>query len=628
MSQSRTAMKAQQGPPAGIFGRGPMGGFGMPVQKAKDFKGTLRRLTTYLRPHQTGLTVVIAAGVISTLFSVIGPKLLGKATTKVFEGYLARSVGRGGIDFAYVGSMLTWLVILYVVSSAFLYLQQYLMSGIAQHTVYALRRDVEAKFSRLPLKFFDSRTHGEILSRAVNDLDNISSTLQQNLTQLISSVLSVLGIIIMMLTISWIMTLVVVLTLPLSVTIVTRIAKRSQGYFIRQQKALGEMNGHVAEMYSAHTIVTAFGHESKAVARFKQLNDAYYEGAWRAQFATGMIFPIMMFVGNIGYVAVAVIGGYLVTRRAIAIGDVQAFIQYSRQFSMPITQLSSMANTIQLTIASAERVFELLDEEEEPADPKPAMGSVAEAVAKEGLVEIDRVSFSYSPATPLIEDMSIVVRPGQTIAIVGHTGAGKTTLVNLLMRFYDINAGAIRVDGVDIREMPRGELRRIFGMVLQDTWLFSGTIRDNIAYGRDGATDEEIVRAAKAAQADHFIRTLPENYQTMINEEATNLSQGQKQLLTIARAFLADPAILILDEATSSVDTRTEVLIQNAMKQLMHGRTAFVIAHRLSTIRNADAILMMEHGRIVEQGSHEELLAANGRYAELYRSQFNAPAIA
>jgi ATP-binding cassette, subfamily B, multidrug efflux pump len=623
MSEERMRLKTQQ-PPAGIFGRGPMGGMGMPVQKAKDFKGTTRRLANYLRPHKTGLIVVISAGVISTLFSVVGPKLLGKATTKVFEGYLARSAGRGGMDFAYIGSMLTWLVVLYVVSATFLYLQQYLMSGIAQNTVFALRRDVEAKFSRLPLKFFDSRTHGEILSRAVNDLDNISSTLQQNLTQLISSVLSVLGIVIMMLTISWIMTLVVLLTLPLSVTIVAKIAKRSQAFFIRQQKALGEMNGHVAEMYSGHTIVTAFGHEEKSVEKFRQLNQNYYEGAWRAQFATGMIFPIMMFVGNIGYVLVAVIGGYMVTRRSLALGDVQAFIQYSRQFSMPITQLSSMANTIQLTIASAERVFELLDEAEEPADAIPAK-TVAEP---NGHVEIDHMSFSYKPEAPLIEDMSIDVKPGQTIAIVGHTGAGKTTLVNLLMRFYDINSGAIRIDGVDIREMTRGNLRRIFGMVLQDTWLFSGTIRDNIAYGRDGATEEQIVRAAKAAQADHFIRTLPENYNTVINEEATNLSQGQKQLLTIARAFLADPAILILDEATSSVDTRTEVLIQKAMGELMHGRTTFVIAHRLSTIRNADLILMMEHGKIVEKGSHEALLAANGRYADLYRSQFNAPAMA
>lgn len=625
MSAERQTLRQQQGPPPSIFGRGPMGGSGMPVQKAKDFKGTLRRLTGYLQPHKPALMVVFAAGIVSTLFSVIGPKLLGKATTKIFEGYLARQMGRPGaaIDMAYVASILSWLAVLYLVSSAFLYLQQYLMSGIAQRTVFALRKDVEAKFARLPLRFFDSRTHGEILSRAVNDLDNISSTLQQNLTQLITSLLSVTGIMIMMFTIDWRMTLVVLLTLPLSVTVVTTIAKRSQAYFIRQQKSLGELNGHVAEMYSGHTIVTAFGHEERSVAKFNELNERYYEGAWKAQFATGMIFPIMMFVGNIGYVAVAVLGGYLVTRRALALGDVQAFIQYSRQFSMPITQLSSMANTIQLTIASAERVFELLDEAEEPADV-PTSNALS---SPRGEVQFDHVAFSYKPDAPLIEDMSIDVQPGQMVAIVGHTGAGKTTLVNLLMRFYDINSGHIRVDGLDVRDMARGELRRIFGMVLQDTWLFSGTIRDNIAYGREGATEDQVVRAAKAAQADHFIRTLPENYATLINEEATNLSQGQKQLLTIARAFLADPAILILDEATSSVDTRTEVLIQKAMAQLMHGRTTFVIAHRLSTIRNADLILMMEHGRIVEKGTHDELVAANGKYASLYRSQFTEPLV-
>ena len=622
MSSERTSLKHQSGPPPSIFGRPPMGGVGMPVQKARDFRGTLRRLAGYLKPHTTGLVVVIGAGVIATIFSVIGPKLLGNATTKVFEGYLGRAVGAStGIDFGYVAGILGWLIAMYVMSSAFLYLQQYLMSGIAQKTVYALRKDVEAKFSRLPLKFFDSRTHGEILSRAVNDLDNISSTLQQNLTQLISSVLMVAGIMIMMLTISWLMTLVVLVTLPLTVTVVAAIARRSQRYFARQQKAMGDMNGHVAEMYSGHTIVTAFGHEGTSVEQFRGLNTTYYEGAWRAQFATGIMFPLMMFIGNLSYVAVAVLGGILVVRRSIAIGDVQAFIQYSRQFSMPITQLSSMASTIQLTIASAERVFELLDEAEEPADT----GAPLTVASPKGHVAIDRMSFSYKADAPLIEEMSIDVTPGQMVAIVGHTGAGKTTLVNLLMRFYDINSGAIRIDGVDVRDMTRGGLRRIFGMVLQDTWLFSGTIRENIAYGKDGATEDDIVRAARAAQADHFIRTLPENYSTVINEEATNLSQGQKQLLTIARAFLADPAILILDEATSSVDTRTEVLIQRAMAQLMRDRTTFVIAHRLSTIRNADVILMMDHGRIVEQGRHEDLLAANGQYAALYRSQFTEP---
>ena len=618
MSAERTALR-QPSQSANMFGRGPMGGLGIPVQKAKDFKGTLRRLTGYLAPHRPALIVVVVAGVIATVFSVVGPKMMGLVTTRIFEGYLARAMGATtGIDFGYLGNMLTTLLVLYVVSALFLYLQQYLMSGVAQKTVSALREDVEAKFSRLPLRFFDSKSHGEILSRAVNDLDNISSTLQQNLTQLITSLLTVIGIVIMMLTISWILTIVVVLTLPLSVAIVAAIAKRSQEYFVRQQKALGELNGHVAEMYSGHAIVTAYGHEGRSVATFDDLNEKCYDGAWRAQFATGVMFPIMMFVGNLGYVAVAVIGGILVTRRSIAIGDIQAFIQYSRQFSMPITQLSSIANTLQLTIASAERVFELMDEAEEPADTP-----VAAVPAKpSGDVRFDHIAFSYHPEVLLIDDMVLTVEPGQMVAIVGHTGAGKTTLVNLLMRFYDVNAGAIRVDGIDIRDLGRGDLRRMFGMVLQDTWLFSGTIRDNIAYGREGASETEVVQAAKAAQADHFIRTLPDNYGTVINEEATNLSQGQKQLLTIARAFLADPAILILDEATSSVDTRTEVLIQEAMGRLMKGRTTFVIAHRLSTIRNADVILMMAHGRIVEKGTHQALLDAGGRYAELYQSQF------
>jgi len=463
------------------------------------------------------------------------------------------------------------------------------------------------------------------MSRAVNDLDSISGTLQQNLTQLLTSALTLIGVVIMMLTISWILTLVIVLTLPLSVVFVARIAKRSQKFFMKQQMALGALNGHVAEMYGGHTIVTAFGHQKKSVATFSRMNDDYYDGAWRAQFVTGIIMPTMMFVGNFGYVLIAVAGGVLVTRGSLPIGDVQAFIQYSRQFSMPITQLSGIANTIQLTVASAERVFELLDEPEEP--PDPAAATVLSA--PRGAVQFDDVSFRYKETVPLIDNMSLEFEPGSTIAIVGPTGAGKTTLVNLLMRFYDVDSGAIRVDGVDIREVKRGALRRTFGMVLQDTWLFSGTIRENIAYGRENAGNEAIVAAARAAQADHFIRTLPDNYETAINEEASNLSQGQKQLLTIARAFLADPAVLILDEATSSVDTRTEVLIQLAMGELMRGRTTFVIAHRLSTIRNADEILMMEQGRIVERGTHHELLAANGRYAELYHSQFaGAPSLA
>jgi ATP-binding cassette, subfamily B, multidrug efflux pump len=607
-------------PPRDVFGGRPIGGLGVPAQKAKDFKGTGGRLIGYLRPHRAGLAVVTLAGAIGTVFSVLGPKILGTATTKIFEGFVAKSMRVPGaaIDFDYVGRVLLGLVGLYIVANGFQYLMQYLMADIAQRTVYAMRREVEAKFDRLPLKFFDSRTRGEVMSRAVNDLDSVSATLQQNLTQLLTSVLTLVGVIVMMLTISWILTIVIVLTLPLSIAVVARIAKRSQKFFMKQQMALGALNGHVAEMYGGHPIVTAFGHEKKSIATFDALNESYYDGAWRAQFVSGIIWPTMMFIGNIGYVLVAVIGGVLVTRRSIAIGDVQAFIQYGRQFSMPITQLSGIANMIQLTIVSAERVFELLDEPEETPDA-PDAPAIA---APRGAVQFEAVSFRYKEAVPLIDGMSLDIPPGGTIAIVGPTGAGKTTLVNLLMRFYDVDSGAIRVDGVDIRQLKRGALRRMFGMVLQDTWLFSGTIRENIAYGREQATDEAIVRAAKAAQADHFIRTLPENYETLINEEASNLSQGQKQLLTIARAFLADPAVLILDEATSSVDTRTEVLIQRAMGELMRGRTTFVIAHRLSTIRNADVILMMEHGQIVERGTHQELLAARGRYAELYHSQF------
>jgi ATP-binding cassette subfamily B protein len=604
-----------------MFGnRRPIGGLGVPVQKAKDFKGTLARLTAYLRPHRAGLVVVTLAGAVGTLFSVLGPKILGLATTKIFQGFLAKAarVPGAAIDFDYVARILLGLVGLYIIGNAFQYLMQYLMANVAQQTVYAMRREVEAKFDRLPLKFFDSRTRGEVMSRAVNDLDSISGTLQQNLTQLLTSALTIIGVIVMMLTISWILTLVIVATLPLSILVVARIAKRSRPFFMKQQTALGALNGHVAEMYGGHTIVTAFSHEKTSVATFDRLNETYYDSAWRAQFVSGIIFPTMMFVGNVGYVFVAVIGGLLVTRRAISIGDVQAFIQYGRQFSMPINQLSGIVNMIQLTMVSAERVFELLDEPEETPDAENA----TVISAPRGAVQFDAVGFRYKADAPLIEDLSLDIAPGRTIAIVGPTGAGKTTLVNLLMRFYDVDGGAIRVDGVDIRQLKRGALRRMFGMVLQDTWLFSGTIRENIAYGREDASDDDIVHAAKAAQADHFIRTLPENYETLINEDASSLSQGQKQLLTIARAFLADPAILILDEATSSVDTRTEILIQRAMGELMRGRTTFVIAHRLSTVRNADAILMMEHGRIVERGTHHELLAAKGRYAELYHSQF------
>jgi ATP-binding cassette subfamily B protein len=489
--------------------------------------------------------------------------------------------------------------------------------------VYTLRKQVEDKFARLPLKFFDSRTHGEILSRAVNDMDNISSTLQQSLTQLITSLVTIVGVVVMMLSINPLLTLVVVLTFPLSLFVTTVIAKRSQTYFAQQQRALGELNGHVEEMYTGHKIVKAFGYESKSLAKFNALNEKYYNAGWRAQFVSGMIMPLMMSIGNIGYVFVSVIGGILVAQRSIAIGDVQAFLQYVRQFTQPITQLANIANIIQSTLASAERVFELLDEQEEI--PEAAIAKVIEV--PQGEVQFQHVKFGYKEDVPLIEDMNIDVKSGQTIAIVGPTGAGKTTLVNLLMRFYELNGGKITVDGVDITQLKRGNLRRLFGMVLQDTWLFNGTIRANIAYGREGVTEEEIIQAAKAAHADHFIRTLPESYDTILNEEASNISQGQKQLLTIARAVLADPAILILDEATSSVDTRTELLIQKAMGELMKGRTSFVIAHRLSTIRDADLILVMNHGSIIEKGTHKELLAKAGFYADLYNSQFTGRAL-
>jgi ATP-binding cassette subfamily B protein len=557
---------------------------------------------------------------VSVIFTIVGPKILGLATTKLFEGVVLklRHVPGASIDFTYIMHILLFLLVLYLISALFGYMQQYIMAGVAQRTVYTLRKQIEDKFSRLPLKFFDSRTHGEILSRAVNDMDNISSTLQQSLTQLITSLVTIVGVVVMMLSINLLLTLVVVITFPLSLYVTTSIAKRSQRYFMQQQRALGELNGHVEEMYTGHKIVKAFGHESRSVDKFSSLNEKYYNAGWRAQFASGMIMPLMMSIGNIGYVFVSVIGGILVAQRAIAIGDVQAFLQYARQFTQPITQLANIANIIQSTMASAERVFELLDEQEEV--PEAAHAKVIEV--PQGEVQFQHVKFGYKEDAPLMEDMNIDVKPGQTIAIVGPTGAGKTTLVNLLMRFYELNSGKITVDGVDITQLKRGNLRRLFGMVLQDTWLFNGTIRDNIAYGREGATDEEVVRAAKAAHADHFIRTLPESYNTILNEEASNISQGQKQLLTIARAVLADPAILILDEATSSVDTRTEQLIQKAMGELMKGRTSFVIAHRLSTIRDADLILVMNHGSIIEKGTHQELLAKGGFYADLYNSQF------
>jgi ATP-binding cassette, subfamily B, multidrug efflux pump len=619
MSEERREQRPG-GMQAGPMGRGGWGAMGMPVQKAKDFRGTAMRLLGYFLPQKFLLMIVLVTAIIGTVFNIVGPKILGLATTKLFDGIVAkfRHVPGASVDFNYIAHVLLILLGLYIISSIFIYIQQYVMAGVAQRTMYRLRREVDEKISRLPLKYFDSRTHGETMSRAVNDMDNLSTTLQQSITQLITSVVTLLGVIVLMLTISPLLSLIVVLTLPLSLFVTVGIAKRSQNYFRRQQRALGELNGHVEEMYTGHKIVKAFGREGQSVAEFNERNEKLYNAGWRAQFVSGIIMPLMRFIGNIGYVFVAVVGGIMVTRGAIAIGDVQAFIQYAQQFTQPIIQLANFANVIQSAMASAERIFELLDEQEEV--PEAADAKVIEH--PDGEVKFEHVKFGYSPDNILMEDMNIDVQPGQMIAIVGPTGAGKTTLVNLLMRFYDVNSGRILVDGVDITEIKRGALRRTFGMVLQDTWLFNGTIHDNIAYGREGATEEEIIRAAKAANANHFIRTLPGGYNTVLNEDATNISQGQRQLLTIARAFLANPEILILDEATSSVDTRTEMQIQKAMAGLMKGRTSFVIAHRLSTIRDADLILVMNHGTIVEKGTHEELLAKNGFYADLYNSQF------
>ncbi|WHX48843.1 ABC transporter ATP-binding protein [Paenibacillus woosongensis] len=621
MSQSHQQSAKRPGGFGGGRGHGGPPGMGVPAEKAKDFKGTLRRLITYMRPFRLQIGSVVLMAVLSTVFAILSPRVMGDATTILFEGIMGKMKGIPGaaIDFDAIGRIILTLLGLYLLSALFSYFQQYLMADVSQKTVYNLRKQVNDKLSRLPLKYYDARTHGEILSRVTNDMDNISSTLQQSMTQLISSVLTIIGVIVMMLSISPLMTLIAVLTIPLSIMAITSIAKRSQRQFVRQQKELGMLNGHVEEMYTGHKVVKVFGREQKSLQQFDEINERLYEAGWKAQFISGVIMPIMSFIGNIGYVLVAVVGGVLVLKGKIKIGDIQAFIQYTRQLSMPISQTANIANIIQSTVASSERVFEVLDETEEVPDPAHPV----QIEEPKGEVSFNHVRFGYQDQAILIDDMNIHASKGQTIAIVGPTGAGKTTLINLLMRFYELNGGSITIDGVDITEMSRGNLRSLFGMVLQDTWLFNGTIRDNIAYGREGATEEEIIQAAKTAHADHFIRTLPDGYDTILNEEASNISQGQKQLLTIARAVLADPAILILDEATSSVDTRTEIYIQKAMNELMKGRTSFVIAHRLSTIKDADLILVMNHGSVIEQGTHEELLAQGGFYADLYNSQFS-----
>ncbi len=604
--------------------RGPMGrGHGpmamMRGEKARDFRGTIRRLIQYLGAYRMPILIVMFFAVASTVFNIIGPKILGNATTRLFEGVVAEISGTGtGIDFDYIGRILLTTLALYLGSSLFSFIQGWIMSRISTDITYRFRRDIADKINRMPFKYFDTTSQGEVLSRITNDVDTVNQTLNQSLSQIVTSVVTVIGVLVMMLTISWQMTLVALLIVPVSMVIIAVVVKQSQKYFKQQQDYLGHVNGHVEEMFGGHLVMKAFNGEAESVERFDGLNNTLFSSAWKSQFLSGLMMPIMQFVGNLGYVAIAIMGGYMAARNAITVGDIQAFIQYVRNFTQPLTQIANISNIFQQTAAAAERVFEFLDEDEEIPD-------VAEPYLPdriEGHVEFQNVRFGYSEDKEIIHDFSADVKPGQRIAIVGPTGAGKTTMVKLLMRFYDVDSGAILVDGHNIKEFRREDLRCMFGMVLQDTWLYNDTIMENIRYGWSGASDDDVIAAARAARVDHFVRTLPEGYDLVLNEEVTNISQGQKQLLTIARAILIDPKMLILDEATSSVDTRTEVLIQEAMYELMKDRTSFIIAHRLSTIRNADLILVMDEGDIVEQGKHEELLARDGFYAELYNSQF------
>jgi ATP-binding cassette subfamily B protein len=624
----------------------------MPAERSKDFKNSGRRLLSMLRPHAVTIAIVIALAVVSVTFNIAGPKILGNATNVLFQGVLGKSIPTGqtqqeyvaqlkasgqtqladlyssmtltpgaSVDFAAIERLLVLLALAYLMSAIFQWLQQSLTVTMSQRIVYGMRAQVDRKLSRLPLSYFDRHSRGDILSRVTNDIDNIANTLQQSLTQIITSVLTVVGVLVMMFWINAVLATISLLTVPASVVVTMMIAKRSQKQFALQWESTGSLNGHVEETHTGRAIVKVFGHEEDAARKFDVENEKLFDASFKAQFISGIIQPALNVIGNLNYVAIAVIGGLQVTSGRLSLGDVQAFIQYSRQFTWPITQLASIVNVMQSAVASAERVFELLDETEESLDS-------AEPVVIErsrGAIRLDDVAFRYEPDTPLIDDLNVDVEPGQTVAIVGPTGAGKTTLVNLLLRFYEIDSGAILVDGVDTRTMSRNGLRKLFGMVLQDAWLFGGSIRENIAYGRENATESEIIAAAEAAHVDHFVRTLPGGYDTILDDDATNVSAGEKQLLTIARAFLADPQILILDEATSSVDTRTEVLIQQAMARLMENRTSFVIAHRLSTIRGADTILVMNHGAIIEQGTHEELLAKRGFYHDLYNSQFVEP---
>jgi len=608
-----------RGQQRGPMGGGPMGhGMAMPGAKAQDFKGTMKKLIAYLGKYRSTIMIVFIFAIASTAANIAGPKILGEATTKLFEGVLAQIGGTGSIDFTAIGRIILITLGLYLMSAFFAYIQGWIMADVSTNIAYRFRRDISEKMNRMPLKYFDGTTHGEVLSRITNDVDTVNQTLSQSLTQIITSLVTVIGVLVMMFSISWLMTLVALIIIPLSMVTVMLIVRQSQKYFKQQQDYLGHVNGHIEEMYGGHIVMKAFNGEEESIRKFDESNNVLHDAAWKSQFLSGLMMPIMMFIGNLGYVAVAVLGGYLAIRGTITVGDIQAFIQYVRSFNQPIMQLANISNVLQQTAAAAERVFEFLEEEEEV----PETESPVKLESVQGHVEFRDVHFGYNPEKVIINDFFAEAKPGQKVAIVGPTGAGKTTMVKLLMRFYDVNDGSIFVDGHDIRKYTRRDLRKMFGMVLQDTWLYNGSIMENIRYGRPDATDEEVIHAAQMAHVDHFVHTLPDGYNMVLNEETTNISQGQMQLLTIARAFLADPKILILDEATSSVDTRTEILIQRAMDSLMKNRTSFVIAHRLSTIRNADLILVMNHGDIVEQGTHKELLARGGFYADLYNSQF------
>ena len=606
-------MSENRGPRRGPMGHGRMGG-----EKAKDFKGTMGKLIKYMSAFKIQMLFVVIFAIGGTVFNIIGPKILGKATTEIFNGLVSKVSGGNGMDFEKIATILLTALALYVTSALCSLVQGFLMTGVSQKTTYRLRKEISQKINRMPMNYFDTRTHGEVLSRVTNDVDTLGQSLNQSATQIITSTTTIIGVLVMMLSISPLMTLVALLILPVSLGMISFVMKHSQKYFKGQQEYLGNVNGQVEEVYSGHNIVKAFNKEKDVIEEFEETNDKLYDSAWKSQFFSGMMMPIMQFVGNLGYVGVVILGGVLAAKKTIEVGDIQSFIQYVRNFTQPIQQLAQVANMLQSTAAASERVFEFLEEEEEDQ-------TVPNPVSVEGLegnVTFEHVHFGYNEDKIIINDFSVDVKEGQKIAIVGPTGAGKTTMIKLLMRFYDVNSGAILIDGHNVKDFNRSELRQMFGMVLQDTWLFHGSIKDNIKYGKLDATDEEVIEAAKAARVHRFVQTLPGGYDMELNEEASNVSQGQKQLLTIARAILADPKILILDEATSSVDTRTEIQIQKAMDTLMKGRTSFVIAHRLSTIRDADVILVMKDGDIVEQGNHEELLAKNGFYADLYNSQF------